>query len=616
MSSTNKFSAVVVGAGHAGIEAARALSSMGNQVALITLDATKIGAMSCNPAIGGVAKGHLVFEVDALGGLMGQIADQSGVQSRRLNLTKGPAVRSTRVQCDKDQYSSRMGNLLRNFPNLTIIEGEAESLLSDPVTKVISGIKLRSGVVLECRAVVITAGTFMRGLMFCGDSRSLGGRFGDKASDFLTQSILDLGHDVKRLKTGTPARLKASSIDFSKLEKQWGDPEQRSFSWVKSKNRLPQLCCYLTYTSERTHEIIRKNFHQSPLFSGGIVGVGPRYCPSVEDKVKRFPERERHQIFLEPEGLNCDSIYPNGLSTSLPEKVQIEFLQSIAGLEKVELIRPGYAVEYDTIDPTQLDFSFMSKFCDGLFFAGQVNRTSGYEEAAAQGLWAGLNASQYIHSKDFIVPDRSRSYLETLIDDLTSVGTEEPYRMFTSRSEYRLLLREDNAAERLFELASGLGLITDLQKRAFENSVSQLTLAFESVQNSKIRLDKDRVVPLYDYLKRPEVVWENLDFEGSDQYSDEVLEKVEIKAKYSGYLVKQENELRQLEVFKKMRIDGDLDISQCPSLSKEVIEKYNTLRPKFISDLFRISGITPTAILSIAKYAGRSFAENVSHETI
>ena len=609
---TNSFDAVVIGGGHAGLEATRALSARGFQVALVSLDRTKLGAMSCNPAIGGVAKSHLVFEVDALGGLMGATSDRSAIQAKRLNLNKGPAVRSTRVQCDKSVYAEIMSTEVPMLPGVTVIEGEGARLLVDG--NKISGCRLKDGSEIHARAVVITAGTFMRGLMFCGDLREKGGRYGDTAADLLTQDILSAGHRIKRLKTGTPARLRADSIDFSGLKKQWGDPEKRYFSWQRHPTRLPQLACYLTYTTEKTHEIIRRNFEKSPLFSGDIVGVGPRYCPSVEDKVKRFADRDRHQIFLEPEGLNTNSIYPNGLSTSLPADVQLEFLRSIPGLEAVELVRPGYAVEYDTIDPTELNRGFMSKHVEGLFFGGQVNRTSGYEEAAAQGLWAGINASLFLESKDSLVPDRSRSYLETLVDDLVTKGTEEPYRMFTSRSEYRLHLREDNAHERLFDLGAGLGLINDKQKQWFNDWFARVGEVRTKLESQKIRLSKDKVVNLFEYLKRPEVSWEavsqELDFTGIDEAA---LERVEIESKYSGYLYKQESELEELKRVKALVL-GDLSvIESIPSLSREIVEKVLGARPRNVYELSLISGVTPSAVLEIARVVGR---KDVSRETL
>jgi len=610
-----RFDAIVIGGGHAGIEASRALSARGFKTALISFDAKKIGAMSCNPAIGGVAKSHLVYEVDALGGLMGWAADHAAIQSRRLNLRKGPAVRSTRVQCDKSHYAACMSTWAAARENLYIIEGEAASFEWDKDSHKVSGVRMKDGSRLQARAVIITSGTFMRGLMFCGDERSVGGRVGEKAAEFLSQSLESVGHALTRLKTGTPARLKASSIRFALLARQWGDAEKRPFSWRPAPYRLPQISCFITHTNERTHDVIRANFGSSPLFSGDIVGVGPRYCPSVEDKIRRFPDRERHQIFLEPEGINTDSIYPNGMSTSLPASVQIEFLRTIDGLENVELLRPGYAVEYDTIDPTDLDIGFMSKHLPGLFLAGQVNRTSGYEEAAAQGLWAGLNASLWLEGRDFISPDRSRSYLETLVDDLTSVGTREPYRMFTSRSEYRLLLREDNAAERLFDLASSLGLISDEQKAAHDAVQRGVSSALISLGSQRVRLDRDRVVSLFEYLRRPDVAWEDLTLDLDSRWSDRVLEKIEVKAKYEGYLQKQEQEIEQLRRVRSWVLDPNVSLRGLAGLTNEAVELFESHRPKTVYELGRIAGITPAALLAIVRVAGRGPGD-VSRETL
>jgi len=609
-----KFDAIVVGGGHAGIEAVRALSSRGQRTALVTLDPNKIGAMSCNPAIGGVAKSHLVFEIDALGGWMGASADRNGIQARRLNLAKGPAVRSTRVQCDKDRYSATMVDWTSKLPNVIVVRGEGSKLLHSG--QEITGLELGDGSRLLARSVVITAGTFMRGLMFCGDLRERGGRFGDTAADKLTAGILELGHTVKRLKTGTPARLRAGSIDFSQFESQWGDPENRKFSWRSSGEKLPQLSCYFGYTNEKTHEVIRKNFHRSPLFSGDIEGVGPRYCPSVEDKIKRFADRERHQIFLEPEGLNSDSIYPNGLSTSLPSDVQLEFLRTIPGLEHVELLRPGYAVEYDTINPTDLKATFESKYLRGLFFAGQVNRTSGYEEAAAQGLWAGINASLYLQGEEGLSPDRSRSYLETLVDDLVTRGTEEPYRMFTSRSEYRLLLREDNAHDRLHELALSLGLISQQQVEWYNATLQETNNIGKSLSNHRIRVGDDRVISLFEYLRRPEVTWETLVAELPGTFSDLAMERVEIDAKYSGYLQRQEAELRELREIQSWSLDLSRgDLSLVAGLSNEIREKLRLSLPKSVAELASISGMTPAAVLAISRVCGNRKVGTVSRET-
>jgi tRNA uridine 5-carboxymethylaminomethyl modification enzyme len=610
-----RFDAIVIGGGHAGVEASRALAVRGFKTALISFDSQKIGAMSCNPAIGGVGKSHLVYEVDALGGLMGVAADHAAIQSRRLNLRKGPAVRSTRVQCDKAHYTQLMSKWVSTLEHLYIYEGEAAGFTWDESSRKVTGVRMKDGSLLQTRAVVITSGTFMRGLMFCGDERSVGGRVGESAAQFLSDSLERIGHKLSRLKTGTPARLRSSSIRFEGLARQWGDPEKRQFSWRPAEYRLPQLSCFITHTNERTHEVIRANFGSSPLFSGDIVGVGPRYCPSVEDKIRRFPDRERHQIFLEPEGLNTESIYPNGMSTSLPAAVQLEFLRTISGLESVELLRPGYAVEYDTVDPTDLTVGFMSKRLDGLFLAGQVNRTSGYEEAAAQGLWAGINASLWLEGRDFVEPDRSRSYLETLVDDLTSVGTEEPYRMFTSRSEYRLMLREDNAHERLYTLGDSLGLLSDEQKRWNDSLRLGLDSAIEALGSQRIRLDKDRVISLFEYLKRPEVAWEDLALELDHRWDDRVLEKVEVKAKYDGYLHKQEQEIEQLRRVRGWALDPTVSLRGVPGLTTEAIEKFEACRPKNVYELGRISGMTPAALLTIVRLAGRG-PEDVSRETL
>jgi tRNA uridine 5-carboxymethylaminomethyl modification enzyme len=598
-----KFEAIVIGGGHAGVEATRALSSMGAQVALITLDERKVGAMSCNPAIGGVAKSHLVFEVDALGGIMGAAADATGIQSRRLNLNKGPAVRSTRVQCDKARYQSLVSDWIAGLPGVTVVRAEAKEVLS--VNGRVTGVLLQDGSSVEARAVVVTSGTFMGGLLFCGDIRERGGRFGDNASEGLSESIYRLGHGRARLKTGTPARLKAETIDFSQWSPQWGDPERRTFSWRSSHgNKLPQLSCYIGFTSEKTHDVIRRNFHRSPLFSGDIVGIGPRYCPSVEDKVRRFADRDRHQIFLEPEGLDTNSIYPNGMSTSLPADVQLEFLRTIAGLERVELLRPGYAVEYDVFDPRELTGGFQSKFCSGLFIGGQVNRTSGYEEAAAQGLWAGLQAGRFLRDLPEALPDRSRSYLETLVDDLTTKGSEEPYRMFTSRSEFRLLLREDNAHERMRGLALENGLILAEQVDWFE-SVSRETAALAArLSSERIRIDEDRVISLREYLKRPEVNWETLVLQRDDLPSDLAIEKVEIEAKYAGYLQKQANELKEYQLLQEWLLPETLNLRDIPALSKEVVEKVERHRPRTIRELASISGVTPAAVIAIGRSQG------------
>lgn len=605
------FDAIVVGGGHAGIEAARALAARGLQTALLTLDQSKVGAMSCNPAIGGVAKSHLVFEIDALGGIMGRAADRAAIQSRRLNLSRGPAVRATRVQCDKEIYSKTTSELLENFGTLCFLQGE----VSDVITKnhSFAGVRLVDGSVIEARVGILSSGTFLRATMFVGADKKEGGRFGDRAANSLSSSIERLGHTLKRLKTGTPARLKAETIRFSQLEQQWGDPEKRRFSWRNEDSKLPQICCYMTHTNAKTHEVIRANFDKSPLFSGEIQGVGPRYCPSVEDKVRRFSQREKHQIFLEPEGLNVRSIYPNGLSTSLPSDVQLEFLRTIRGLESVELLRPGYAVEYDSIDPTSLSQSLMSKHVEGLFFAGQINRTSGYEEAAAQGLWAGLQAGKFLLNEAFEVCDRSRSFMETLVDDLVNVGTDEPYRLFTSRSEFRLLLREDNAAERMASLGLGSGLLSPEQANYLSERKRQRSSLREFGETERVRLDKDRVVSLLELLRRPENTWETLSADLSETYSDEVLESLEVEIKYEGYLHKQEVDREQLRAIRELRIPDNMDFSSVPGLSNEIVEIMTKKGPRNFDEASRLVGVTPAGLLALNSFLGKA---SVSRETI
>jgi len=617
----NEFDVVIVGGGHAGIEAARALSACGFNSALVTLEKNKIGSMSCNPAIGGVAKGHLVHEIDALGGLMGACADYNAIQRRRLNMKKGPAVRATRVQCDKKGYCETMVSWVSNLPNLTIIEDECTGLLFDKNTSgdnVVKGIELSNSKKLFSKTVAITSGTFLKSVMYCGKERVKGGRFGDGSADKISESLIQIGHSLVRLKTGTPPRLDTASINYSKLEAQGSDSACPFFSWRtiegNIENKFENHDCFITYTNSRTHNIISENLEESPLFSGDISGIGPRYCPSIEDKVNKFPDRLRHQIFLEPEGVDTNFIYPNGLSTSLSKEIQESYMRTIPGLERVILLRPGYAVEYDAVNPRDLHSSLMSKHCEGLFFAGQINRTSGYEEAAAQGIWAGMNIAQYLRSEDFITPDRSRSYIEVLIDDLVNLGTNEPYRLFTSRAEYRLFLREDNASERLFELGLQIGVLSKSQI-AFNEQVSQkVTELKSSLKEKRIKVGKDRSERLIDYLKRPEnsleqIITDNLASivpkKGSSNKDYFIfktcIDKIEVETKYKGYIDRQIREINKFNQIKKdfyINLDSVLEI---PALSNEEREKIKLNKPQSFFDLKRISGITPSSVMEILR---------------
>lgn len=607
---------IVIGGGHAGCEAAHASATIGKRTALITLDQRRIGVMSCNPAMGGLAKGQLIKEIDALGGIMGMQTDKTAIQYRRLNSSKGPAVRSSRAQCDKALYALKMQELLLGVENLTIIQGEVLEILLEG--RQVCGVELGDGTRLDCRAVVITSGTFLRAVMFTGFSQEEGGRAGDQAAKGLSGSLQRLGFKLGRLKTGTPPRLHRKSIDWSKADPQPGDENPIPFSFYFRSNRfplLPQVNCYITYTNERTHEVIERNFDRSPMFTGLIQGVGPRYCPSIEDKVKRFRERERHQIFLEPEGLNTDEIYVNGISTSLPAEVQEEFVRTIPGLEAAEFIRFGYAVEYDCVDPRQLKATLESKDIPGLFFGGQVNGTSGYEEAGAQGLIAGINAALYSARRDPFVLSRLDGYIGVLIDDLVTKGVDEPYRMFTSRAEYRLLLREDNADLRLSEAGWKIGLLGDEKFEIFERkkrAIEQWKAALGSyfflpspeLNESFVRRGwnalKDRISGEV-LLRRPEVDWVvlcELGFPGVDAEA-EIREQIEIQVKYEGYIRRDQEIMDGVRRSEEMRIPQDLEFKQVPGLSAEVLGRLNRTRPETIGQASRLPGITPAALANL-----------------
>lgn len=607
---------IVIGAGHAGIEASLAAARMGSKVLLTTLNNDRVGYMSCNPAIGGLAKGQLVKEIDALGGEMGINTDKSGIQFKRLNASRGPAVRSSRAQCDKYVYSSNIKEVVESTQNLTLLQREIAKVIVE--NNKISGVVTSWGEEIFCKAVIITTGTFLGGLMHVGFQNQKGGRFGDQASYTLSDWLKSQGFKMQRLKTGTPARLERNSIDFSKMEIQTGDNPPLPFSfYFRPENFpiLPQVHCWITYTNKTTHEIIADNFDRSPMFTGIIKGAGPRYCPSIEDKVKRFADKDRHQIFLEPEGLQTKEIYANGLSTSLPLDVQKAFLRSISGLENVQISRPGYAVEYDCLDPTELKRTMETKNISGLFCAGQINGTSGYEEAGAQGIIAGINASLQVREKDEFILKRTDGYIGVLIDDLITKGADEPYRMFTSRAEYRLILREDNADLRLSQRARDIGLLSDAAFSIFERKFSEIIQESNqlnttylnptdesnqkliSIQTAEI---KDRI-SMKQLLKRPEVTYNSL---RSINYvpitnSPEVLEQVEIQTKYEGYIKQDLENIKSFEKNENMNIPKDFVYTDIKGLSNEAIGKLSKVRPETLGQAMRISGVTPAAVVLI-----------------
>jgi tRNA uridine 5-carboxymethylaminomethyl modification enzyme len=625
--SSPSFDVLVIGGGHAGTEAAHAAARMGSRTALVTLVRDRIGFLSCNPAMGGLAKGQLVKEIDALGGIMGMQTDKCAIQYRRLNSSKGPAVRSSRAQCDKPLYARKMQEFLGEIDGLSILEGEVADLVWERSggRARVTGVRMRDGSVVRARSVVVTSGTFLRAVMHMGFEQSEGGRIGDEAAKSLSRSVLDLGFSLRRLKTGTPPRLHKSSIDWSKTEPQPGDEVPIPFSFYYRGNRfpeLPQLNCFITYTNEQTHEIIEKNFDRSPMFTGVIQGVGPRYCPSIEDKVKRFREKDRHQIFLEPEGLEVDEIYVNGMSTSLPRDVQEAFIHSISGLENATFIRHGYAVEYDAVDARALRATLESKEVDGLFFAGQVNGTSGYEEAGAQGLIAGMNASLSTRGKDPFVMSRQEGYIGVMIDDLILNGSDEPYRMFTSRAEHRLHLREDNADLRLSERGYRAGLLGEQNYRKFLEKKAQIEKLGAAVRERALFPNeetnrwvseqglaplKDKT-PLESFLRRPEVGIEllseipfdsRIDLSG---FAPEVVEQVEIQVKYEGYIRRDldlQDGLRKNEL---LAIPRGIDYAAVPGLSTEIRNRLTTTQPETLGQASRMMGVTPAAVANLLIY--------------
>ena len=608
------YDVVVVGGGHAGCEAATTSARVGAKTLLISHKFDTIGEMSCNPAIGGLGKGHLVREIDALDGIMGRIADLSSIQYRLLNRTKGPAVRGPRAQSDRKLYKKHMQEEIENTQNLELLFDPVEDLIFDN-NKQIAGVICASGKKISTKKVIITTGTFLNGLIHLGDKTIPAGRHGDSPSIGLADSLYKTGFNIGRLKTGTPARLDKNTIDFSKLEKQEADDEHSYFSFLTTKTHNEQLPCHMTYTNEAVHNIIQKNITKSAIYSGQISGTGPRYCPSVEDKVVKFADKLRHQIFLEPEGLDSDLIYPNGISTSLPPDVQDEFISKINGLENAKIVRHGYAIEYDFIDPQELYQTLETKKIKGLYLAGQINGTTGYEEAAAQGLVAGLNAAISLSNKEHVF-SRNDSYIGVMIDDLTLKGVTEPYRMFTSRAEYRLLLRADNADLRLTEVGYNLGLVEAGRYEKYSAKKIELKKVNKIVKNQYVTpnaLSKIGVQINQDGKKRSAfdlLAYPNIDIDKIDeifdlnlkQYSNEILDQITTEAHYKGYLKKQESEIISLSKEEKVEIPTNLNYELIPSLSTEIVEKLTKIKPKNLSQASRIDGVTPAALSVILSY--------------
>jgi tRNA uridine 5-carboxymethylaminomethyl modification enzyme len=619
MSQTQLFDVIVIGGGHAGTEACLAAARMGCRTLLLSHNIETLGQMSCNPAIGGIGKSHLVREVDALGGIMAQAADKAGIQFRVLNARKGPAVRATRVQADRALYKAAVRSALEKQDNLFIFQQAVDDVITegDKVT----GVVTESGLQFFAPSIVLTAGTFLAGKIHVGLENHAGGRAGEPPAQTLAQRLREMPFRVERLKTGTPPRVDARTVDFSDLQEQWGDEPRPVMSFLGKTNHHPrQVCCWITHTSEKTHDIIRGGMDRSPLYTGVIDGVGPRYCPSIEDKIVRFADKSSHQIFIEPEGLSTYELYPNGISTSLPYDVQLDLLHSIKGFENAHITRPGYAIEYDYFNPQDLQYSLETRHVKGLFFAGQINGTTGYEEAAAQGLLAGINAALKVKGEEAWCPRRDEAYLGVLIDDLITMGTREPYRMFTSRAEYRLLLREDNADERLTEKGRELGLVNDDRWRHFSNKREAIARENERMASTWVQPGSTEAIALeafiekplaHEYnlaelIKRPELDYQKI----SALYTDsdtpvvdpQVAQQIEIKAKYSGYIDRQRDDIERLRRHENTVIPEDFDYSEVKGLSNEVKQKLDEARPTTLARAARTQGVTPAAVSLLLIY--------------